>query len=93
MLLVPKVLIIDKWVKTTKVCLNCGAEKEMPLEERRYKCPICGLNMDRDIHSAKRVLQEGLKLVPMDYRDFKLVEMTPLVESSVKQEDAHLQSA
>ena len=57
------------------------------------KCPICGLNMDRDIHSAKRVLQEGLKLVPMDYRDFKLVEMTPLVESSVKQEDAHLQSA
>ena len=89
----PETLIIDKWVKTTKVCLNCGAEKEMPLEERRYKCPICGLNMDRDIHSAKRVLQEGLKLVPMDYRDFKLVEMTPLVESSVKQEDAHLQSA
>lgn len=86
-------LVVDKWKKTTKICVNCGNEKEMKLEEREYICPKCGLSMDRDIHSANRILQEGLKLssVPTDYRELKLVELA--TKLTMKQENARLQCA
>ena len=81
-------LKVNKWIKTTKECLNCGNEKEMPLSERMYECIKCGLKMERDLHSAFRIRQEGLKLlnIPMDCREFTLVESA--MKCSLKQENA-----
>jgi putative transposase len=41
---------------TTKTCHRCGHVQDMPLEERIYNCPDCGLTMDRDLNAAKNIL-------------------------------------
>jgi len=42
----------------------------MTQDVRQYVCKSCGLSMDRDIHSANRMVQEGRKLVPQELREF-----------------------
>jgi len=43
---------------TSKMCSNCGVLQEMPLSQRVYSCD-CGLEMDRDVNSAKNILALG----------------------------------
>ena len=40
---------------STKLCSGCGARKEMPLSERTYSCPVCGLVMDRDRNASRNL--------------------------------------
>lgn len=49
---------------TSKTCSRCGVKKDMPLSQRIYRCPICGLVMDRDRNSAVNIWQNvrGLRL-------------------------------
>jgi len=43
----------DRFYPSSKTCSNCGnVKKNMPLEERIYKCKNCGLKMDRDLNAA-----------------------------------------
>ena len=37
---------------TSKLCSGCGNKQPMPLYKRTYRCPKCGLVMDRDENSA-----------------------------------------
>lgn len=55
---------IDKWFPSTKKCSCCGAEKEMQLSERIYKCS-CGFVLDRDHNSAINIKNEGLRLLAL----------------------------
>jgi len=41
---------------TSKTCHKCGYIQAMPLYKRTYKCPKCGLVMDRDENSAINIL-------------------------------------
>jgi len=41
---------------TTKTCHRCGGVKDMPLEERWYHCPKCGMVEGRDLNAAKNIL-------------------------------------
>lgn len=41
---------------TTKTCHRCGHVQDMPLKERNYNCPDCGLSMNRDLNAAKNIL-------------------------------------
>ena len=41
---------------TSKTCSQCGYQQEMPLFVRVYRCPKCGLEMDRDCNSARNIL-------------------------------------
>lgn len=34
------------------------------------ECPFCNFEMQRDLHSANRMVQEGRKLVPQELREF-----------------------
>ena len=34
-------------------CSECGAFVEMALSDRVYRCPVCGLVLDRDVNSAR----------------------------------------
>ena len=45
----------DPFYPSTKLCSGCGALKEMPLSERTYSCPSCGLVMDRDLNAARNL--------------------------------------
>ncbi len=50
---------------TSKTCHRCGFVQEMPLYKRTYKCPCCGMRMDRDANSARNILLRFLaRLAP-----------------------------
>lgn len=42
---------------STKMCSRCGSIKPMKLSERKYKCPVCGLIIDRDINASINLMQ------------------------------------
>ncbi|MGK7928201.1 MAG: RNA-guided endonuclease InsQ/TnpB family protein [Spirulina sp.] len=52
---------IDRFFPSSKRCGKCGyvAEK-MPLNVRKWTCPECGTNHDRDINAANNILAAGL---------------------------------
>jgi len=63
-------VVVGRFVATTRTCSNCGAEKEVSLEERTYECQNCGLRIDRDLNSAinnwKKIPAERRELTPVD---------------------------
>ncbi len=56
-----QVVKIDRWFPSSKRCHSCGHVIEaMPLSVRRWDCPACGAEHDRDINAAKNILTAGL---------------------------------
>ncbi|AXH99231.1 transposase [Sporosarcina sp. PTS2304] len=53
---------IDKWFPSTKLCSSCGNQKIMAMSERVYSCP-CGSILDRDYNSALNIKNEGIRLL------------------------------
>ncbi|MHB1300987.1 MAG: IS200/IS605 family element RNA-guided endonuclease TnpB [Burkholderiales bacterium] len=52
---------IDRWYPSSKRCSDCGhTVSTMPLNVRKWTCPECGVNHDRDINAARNVLAVGL---------------------------------
>ena len=46
----------DRFYPSSKTCSRCGHVKaELPLSERTYKCPECGLIIDRDFNAARNL--------------------------------------
>jgi putative transposase len=45
---------------TSQDCSRCHHRQKMPLAERVYECPCCGLVIDRDLNAAKNILAVGL---------------------------------
>ena len=54
---------VDRYYPSTKTCSQCGWIKEMSLQDRVYKCPHCGLVIDRDLNAAINILRLGLQSV------------------------------
>ncbi|MBI5159360.1 IS200/IS605 family element transposase accessory protein TnpB [Candidatus Micrarchaeota archaeon] len=50
-----KVVLVNP-ENTTKTCSNCNLIQSMPLQERTYECPACGLVIDRDLNAARNIL-------------------------------------
>ncbi|MDI6884604.1 MAG: transposase, partial [Hadesarchaea archaeon] len=63
---------------TTDRCSRCGALVEKPLWVRVHRCPECGLELDRDLNSARNILQDGLKQIGQELAEFAPVEIGPL---------------
>ena len=56
-----KVVIIDRFFPSSKMCSSCRHVKEtLKLSERKYECVECGLEIDRDLNAAINILNEGL---------------------------------
>ena len=52
---------IDKWYPSSKRCSDCGfVLTKIPLSVRKWACPECGANHDRDINAARNILAAGL---------------------------------
>lgn len=58
-------IIVPRNFPSTQLCPVCGALNKHSLDKREYICE-CGYIQDRDIHSAKNILFEGLKQIGME---------------------------
>ena len=53
--------VVSRWLPSTKRCSHCGHTLEsLPLSARKWSCPECGSDHDRDINAAKNILAAGL---------------------------------
>ena len=58
-----QVVLIDKFYPSSKTCSCCGyVYKELTLNERKWQCPNCGANHDRDFNAALNILHEGQRI-------------------------------
>lgn len=48
---------------TSQQCSGCGHRQPMPLSERTYHCPCCGLVIDRDLNASLNILALGLQSI------------------------------
>lgn len=44
---------------TSQTCSSCGHRQKMPLSERVFNCPCCGMVLDRDYNAALNILRLG----------------------------------
>ena len=50
-------IIVDRWFPSSKTCSNCGyINHELKLSDRIFKCPQCGLVIDRDLNASINLL-------------------------------------
>lgn len=51
-----KLIEIDRWFPSSKLCSNClYYHRELTFAERVFRCPLCGLVLDRDQNAAVNV--------------------------------------
>ena len=66
------VVHIDTWFPSSKLCSSCqNKKKELKLSERTYECENCGLKIDRDLNASFNILKEALRLLSLEYSDYK----------------------
>ena len=88
----PQTIVLDKYIPTTKWCPKCGKKHSIGLDERTYVCN-CGYQEDRDVHSAKNMLNiknmvfSKLNLVPTEHREVTLMEFKTSVKSTGSADD------
>lgn len=55
---------IDRFYPSSKLCSCCGYKKQnLTLKDRTFKCPVCGVSIDRDYNAAINIRNEGIKLL------------------------------
>lgn len=59
---------IDRWFPSSQTCNICGCVNEdmKNLNIRKWTCPHCGTEHDRDTNAAINIKQEGLRLLGID---------------------------
>ncbi|MNC37418.1 putative transposase DNA-binding domain protein [compost metagenome] len=58
------VVAIDPFFPSSKRCSCCGfVMKKMPLDVRKWRCPECGADHDRDVNAARNIKAAGLAVL------------------------------
>lgn len=48
-----EVILADRFYPSSQICSHCGNRKvDLKLSDRTYKCPVCGLEIDRDLNAS-----------------------------------------
>lgn len=47
-----EIVYADRYFPSSQLCSNCGNKKPIKLSERIYRCPVCGLKIDRDFNAS-----------------------------------------
>ena len=48
-----EVIFADRFYPSSQICSHCGNRRvDLKLSERMYKCPVCGLEIDRDLNAS-----------------------------------------
>lgn len=59
-----KLITIDKWFPSSKVCHSCGyVNEELTLAIREWTCQCCREYHDRDINAAINIRNQGLSMI------------------------------
>ena len=58
-----RLIKVGKYYPSSQLCSRCGKRHPMPLSERVYVCPVCGMVMDRDHNAAANILHEGIRML------------------------------
>ncbi len=53
-------VLVDPY-NTSQKCSRCGEQVPKDLTVRRYMCPYCGLDTDRDLNAAVNILSPALQ--------------------------------
>ena len=78
----PNVVVLDKFIPTTKLCSRCGhLHSTLTLKDRVFTCPVCNNCDDRDVHSAKNMTWIFENLVGRDATEFTLKEFKTAVDN------------
>jgi putative transposase len=70
-------LFVDPW-GTSQFCSNCLEWVPKRLSEREHNCPKCGINLDRDLNSAKLIRRLGIRSSPPSDGGSSPAELLPL---------------
>ena len=80
----PNVVVLDKYVPTTKVCVECGCyHDEIRVWDRTFKCD-CGVEMDRDVHAAMNMVWFYKHNIGVGRTEFKRVEMREMILDAIE---------
>jgi transposase len=77
----PTSVKVGRYFPSTKRCSKCHHVQVVGLDERIFKCSNskCNFVADRDFNSGTNNLQEGLRLIGVEYADLKPAEIEPLL--------------
>lgn len=81
---------IDRYYPSSKTCSNCGNIKnDLTLKDRIYKCPNCGLEIDRDFNASLNILRQAMSEVKHkeNHKQIDLNKLTFLKISNINQLD------
>jgi putative transposase len=55
-------VFVDRFYPSSKTCSSCGHLHTLSLRDRKWNCPECGADHDRDFNAAINIHKEGLRL-------------------------------
>lgn len=79
------VVKIDRFFPSSKTCSICGFIKDsLNLSERKWTCPKCRIEHDRDINAAKNILKQGLNSLSFGTNEYSRGDEVELKSPTVK---------
>lgn len=77
------VVFIGRYEPSSKTCSKCGyVNHELKLDDRKWVCPHCGIEHDRDINAAINIKQMGLHPQALVAKELKVENITNIPSGS-----------
>ncbi len=87
-----RLIVAGRFYASTKTCSACGHAQDIALSERTYRCPVCGLEITRDLNAAlnlEKVAASSTETINACLR--REVHASPTVEAQVPARDAGIE--